>query len=195
LSTLQHIDRDLLLWINGLHADWLDPVMWWISKPMTSVGAYALLAYAIIKRYKSDKWWLVLISFGVLIFFCDFVVTHAFKYTIQRLRPSHHPEIQSLLHLLSDENGQIYRGGKFGFFSSHSSNNMGLVTLFVLWMRPVKKHIVALLLIWVLTVSYSRIYLGVHYPGDILAGLIYGAMMGWLIHAIFKRWFAPPVIA
>lgn len=195
VAVLQNLDRELLLALNGCHADWLDPIMWWISKPVTSMGIYVLLAYTIVKRFKSDKWWLVLISFGVLIFFCDYVVTHGFKYPIQRLRPSHHPDIQSLLHLLTDDNGHVYRGGKFGFFSSHSSNNMGLAVLFLLWMAPLHRRWIALLLLWAVLVSYSRIYLGVHYPSDVLVGLTYGALVAWIIHSIFKRWINPPAIA
>lgn len=186
-----NLDRDVLLALNGCHTDALDPLMWLISQPKTSIPVYVTLLITAVWRYRHAKWLWILASFGVLIFLCDFVVTFGIKNTVQRLRPSHEPELQSLLHLLPDGYGQLYRGGKFGFFSSHASNHAGIATLFLLWMRPLAKVWVVLLITWALLVSYSRIYLGVHYPSDILVGLLYGAAVAGLVHLFFRRFTQP----
>jgi undecaprenyl-diphosphatase len=194
LAFLQDLDRDFLLALNGSHTSTLDPIFWFISQPKTWILVYLVLLVTVIWRYRSSQWIWVLASFGLMLFLCDFVVTHGIKNTIQRLRPSHEPGLQALLHLLPEANGNLYKGGKFGFFSSHASNHAGLVTLYLLWMRPLAKHWCILLIVWALLVSYSRIYLGVHYPSDILSGLLYGTIVAVLLHLLFRRFIHPSTI-
>jgi undecaprenyl-diphosphatase len=187
VHSLQQFDQSLFLYLNGIHADWLDPVMWQISQPITWIPVYISLVVFVILKHRPIQWFWILLSFGLMIFLCDYVVTNAIKNVVQRLRPSHDPALQNLVHLLHDSSGQMYKGGKFGFFSSHASNHAGIAVLFMLWMRPLKKHISLLLCFWVCIVSYSRIYLGVHYPSDIIVGMAYGAGASYLVYILFQR--------
>jgi undecaprenyl-diphosphatase len=90
-----------------------------------------------------------------------------------------------MVHHVIDSKGQLYKGGSFGFFSNHASNFFGVVTLFLLLMKPARKWIAVLLFAWALLIGYSRIYLGVHYPGDIIVGAIYGMLIAWCVSKLF----------
>lgn len=107
-----------------------------------------------------------------------------FKPMVARLRPSHQPELASLVHVVTSPDGGLYRGGLYGFYSSHAANLAAAITMFIVLARP-KKSIAAFLLAVVFLVGYSRIYLGVHYPSDILMGFMVGSASGYGI----SKWF------
>ena len=105
---------------------------------------------------------------------------HLFKNVFQRLRPCHEPALEGLVHLVNNK-----CGGQYGFISSHAANTFGVAFLALLWIR--KRWFTAVMLLWALLVAYSRIYLGVHYPGDVLVGGLWGAGCGALLFVLF-RW-------
>jgi undecaprenyl-diphosphatase len=92
----------------------------------------------------------------------------------ERLRPSHDPSMQNLIHLVDD-----YRGGLYGFASSHAANTFGVALFVWLTLRPVYNWIF-LIFLWAAVMTYTRIYLGVHYPGDIIVGALVGLVSGWV---------------
>ena len=116
----------------------------------------------------------------LVITLADQTSVHLFKNVFQRLRPCHEPALENLVHLVNNK-----CGGQYGFISSHAANTFGLALLTLLWIK--KRWFTALMITWALLVAYSRVYLGVHYPLDVMVGGIWGAGCGWLVFLLF-RW-------
>ena len=173
IDTLIEWDKELFLWLNGLHTSWLDPVMFWISEKRTWIPLYLLLVGWIIKEYKWRSF-IVIAGIGLAVAAADQVCSGFMKPFFERFRPSRDPALEGLVHTV---NG--YRGGRFGFSSSHAGTSFALAT-FLYYFFKRKYRWVTWFFLWAAIVSYSRIYLGVHYPGDILVGGLIGALLGYL---------------
>jgi len=170
-----NIDADILLWINGHYSEWLDTFMWYVSKSRTWLPLYALLVGLIAWRFRNWKAvLLILAGFGIAVGLSDFTCSGILKPLVCRLRPTHEPAIDPVRLV----NG--YMGGRYGFCSSHAANTMSCALLFSLLYR--KKIATVGLMTWVAMNCYSRMYLGVHYPGDIIAGLLVGALYAALVY-------------
>lgn len=190
LERLEEIDRALFLFLNPLGHPWLDQTMWMISKTFTWLPVYLFMLWALWAKTGMKKTLFSLLAFALLITLCDQSSVHLFKEMFQRYRPSHNLEIKEQILFVLDQNGNPYKGGKFGFVSSHAANMFGVVTLFFLLMRPLKWYYTLILFLWAGLISYSRIYLGVHYPADIIAGGILGMSLGIMVFFLF-RFFIP----
>lgn len=174
-------DTDILLWINGHYTNWLDSVMWVISKPTTWIPLYVVLVALLAYRYRDWRTMvIVLAAFGIAVGLSDLTCSGVLKPLVCRLRPTHEPAIDPI-HLVHG-----YTGGRYGFCSSHAANSMAVALLFSLLYR--KKLATASLMAWVAIVCYSRMYLGVHYPTDIVAGLAIGALMALWVYLVLSRW-------
>jgi undecaprenyl-diphosphatase len=182
-------DTDIFLILNGLHTDWLDWLMWYISGDKTWIPFYLLLIYLIIKQLR-NKAWVIILALIITVSVCDSFTSRVMKPYFARLRPSHEQTLQKNIHLLKDENGNLYRGGKYGFASSHAANSFGLAMLIFLIFKKRWQYVSGMFL-WAFLVSYSRIYLGVHYPLDILAGALVGIITASLVFWLISR-FSPP---
>ncbi len=170
---------DLMLWLNSCHNQAWDEIMWYASKPLIWIPAYLYVLYLCIAYYRKQTWYIILFT-AVLILATDTISVHLFKNTIMRLRPSHEPLLEGMLHHVRD-----YKGGMYGFISSHACNYFGLAVFFsVIFARNLRFFTLFSLLIAAI-ISYSRIYLGVHYPGDILGGAIVGSAAGFGLGKLF----------
>jgi undecaprenyl-diphosphatase len=135
---------------------------------------YLSVLYVVIKQWKNEAVWIVL-ALVLCIVISDQVASGLIKHLVQRLRPSHNESLNAVIHLV---NG--YRGGMYGFVSSHASNSIGFALLSSLIFR--QKLYVYVLFLWAVVTSYSRIYLGVHYPLDILGGDVVGVLSALLCY-------------
>lgn len=177
LDWLDQIDKSWLLALNGLHHPVLDFIMYWTSEKFIWIPLYAFLIWQIIRKYKR-KSWMVLLAVAVLITLTD-QVSFFFKNYLMRPRPTHDPEIGHLVHIVNN-----YRGGNFGYFSGHASSSFA-AAVFAIRMLDYRWRLPAVLLLaWAVLVSYSRIYLGVHYPFDVLTGAVFGSLLAWGISVI-----------
>lgn len=161
-------DKSLFLTLNGLHTNWMDHFMWLMSETVVWLPFFLFFLIILIRTKKSQSLWLIL-TFALLITFSDQISSGLFKPLVERLRPTHDPELANLVHTVNH-----YRGGHFGFFSSHAANVFAFAGLSLLIIR--NWMYTACILLWATLISYSRIYLGVHFPLDILTGAIFGML-------------------
>ncbi len=172
MQTLIDLDKKLLLFLNGLNSPHLDPVMFYTTKTFFWLPLYLLLIFLIFKNYKQEGWF-ILIGAVVTIVLTDQITSSLMKPFFARLRPSQDPTLEGLVHLV---NG--YKGGLYGFASSHAANTFGTAIFSWLVLKSFYKRI-GWIFAWAIFMTYTRIYLGVHFPGDILAGVIIGLICGW----------------
>ncbi len=180
LDFLHKIDVFVFLFLNGLHNDFFDGVMWWISAKYTWIPFYALILGWLIYRYRL-KSIILIVSIGLLITASDQGSVHLFKNIFERLRPCHNPELEGLVHLVNNR-----CGGKYGFVSSHAANVFALASFLIPFLR--RKLFIIIITCWAIIVSYSRIYLGVHYPFDILGGAAFGCLIGYGFSRVVRSW-------
>jgi undecaprenyl-diphosphatase len=145
------------------------------------VPFYLILLFLIIRKYQWQSL-LILLFVAVLISLSDQLSVRAFKFVFERPRPCHDSDLQPLIHLPSGE-----CGGAFGFVSSHAANSFALAGFVWFLLRQYYSKIGWILFLWASGVAYSRVYLGVHYPGDILGGALLGLAVSWLVWQLYRR--------
>jgi undecaprenyl-diphosphatase len=171
IDKLIELDKEFLLFFNSHNLPWLDPVILAMTNTFSWLPLYLFLVYLIIKDYRKEAW-TVLLGIAVSILLSDQITSSLMKPYFARLRPSHDPTLAAMIHLVDG-----YKGGKYGFASSHAANTFGLTTFFWLLFGSKRKWMM-ILFVWAALVTYTRLYLGVHYPGDVLVGALIGVLSG-----------------
>ena len=180
MEAIYSIDSQLFLWLNGLHADWLDTVMVSITGMWPWIPLYILLAYLVIRQYGWKSLW-VFLAVGLVILCSDQLSAHVCKPLFHRLRPCFNPDLEGLVHLPKG-----LPGGKYGFVSSHAANTFAIAAFLTPALRNYRPWPAIVLYLWAFLSSYSRIYIGYHYPGDIVCGAILGILIGLIIWKVFQ---------
>ena len=181
MDALQQFDAGIFSAINGWHAAYFDSFMWLVTKIATWIPMILMLLYLLYFKKGWRKTVAVVLAIALVILIADQVSASIIKPLVERARPSHNESLQSTIHIV---NG--YRGGPFGFVSSHAANCFGIALLLAMIFKY--RLFTWTMVVWATLMCYSRIYLGVHYPGDIVCGAILGFLAAWLVYRIFV-WF------
>jgi undecaprenyl-diphosphatase len=186
LDQLLQYDKELFLFLNNLGMPAWDNFWLVVTNKLTFIPLYALLLYLVYKRFGLKVLLLIVIMVAVMITFTD-QITNLFKYIIaKRPRPCREEEMQGIMRFVAT------RCGRYGFFSGHSANSMAAAVFAGLLLKPYYNKLIFILLFWSALVAYSRIYVGVHYPLDIICGMAFGALSGfgfYKLQLFFKQRF------
>lgn len=187
IEEIESFDQELMLYLNGMHNDFMDVVMHYVSESWVWIPVFAFMIRLVWKNQGTKAMWLLIGTALLSVLLSDRISVELFKEVFQRYRPCHNLEIGDMIHTVYDK-----CGGKYGFVSSHATNFFSLAVLFSLVGRRYIKSLPYWLILWAALIGYSRIYLGVHYPADVACGSILGTLIGLFTYQVFKyverRW-------
>ncbi len=179
LDGLIEFDKELMLAINGWNTPFLDHIMVFVTNKYTGIPIYALILVLIF--YKRNIKTALLMAGAVIVTFalCDTLSVVMFKDVFQRFRPCYDPATENLVRMLE------YKGGQYGFVSSHAANLFGLAAVSSALLK--KRWFTIFIFFWAALVGYSRIYVGKHFPLDVICGGLFGLLIGYMIYFIFNK--------
>ncbi len=179
MEELIQLDKQLLLALNGSDSAFLDSIIMTLTTASTWIPLYVGLFYVVLRNNRNVRdVLLILAAAGLCVGLAGAVDDELVKPLVARWRPTHDPEIG---HMIDTVDG--YRGGDYGFFSAHAANTFSIAIFFSLLFR--QRLFTIFMVCWSLTNCYTRLYLGVHFPGDITVGLLWGGLVGWVVYRFF----------
>ena len=179
IKQLLEYDTELFIFLNNLGSETWDSLWLIITDKLTFVPLYAILLFLLYKKYGLKSLLVFVVVVALMITFTD-QITNVFKRGFERSRPCGATNLIDQIRFIA------VRCGKYGFFSGHSSNSMAAAVFAGLMLKPYYKNLIFILLFWSAIVAYSRIYVGVHYPLDIVCGLTFGAISGFIFYKLAK---------
>lgn len=178
LEKIKELDINLLIYLNGLGSETYDKFWLIITNQLYWTPFFLFLFFLIFKKIGGKQTLYILLFIAILIAFTD-QTCNLFKHTFERLRPCNNPDLKSIIRIV-----QIRTS--YSFFSGHAANTMAVATFLFIILKHHFRYL-GLLFLWPLIFAYSRIYLGLHYPGDILTGYLFGALFGFLLSLVYKK--------
>lgn len=178
LDFLIHKDIELFIYLNNLGSAQWDGFWLFVTNKFSSIPLYVILLYFTYKQFGLKRT-IVILLFGIMLIVVSDQTSNLFKYSFKRLRPCHNNDISSMIRIVKDGCGGLY-----GYFSGHAINSMGIAMFFGLLLKNSYKYLFSILIFWALVIAYSRIYVGVHYPLDVITGVIFGVLYGTLFNKL-----------
>ncbi len=186
IEYFEEIDRQIVLAINSWHSPLLDEVMWWISARITWIPLYIFILILAFKKLTKEHFVFFVLFAIIAVIITDLVSVHLFKNVFLRYRPSHNLLLSNQLHYYQISQGNFYKGGEYGFISSHAANFFAIATASFLVLKKAYSKLKWLLLFAGIIICFSRIYLGVHYLSDVIVGGAIGSLIAFLL---YKFWY------
>ncbi|WP_250434108.1 phosphatase PAP2 family protein [Hanstruepera flava] len=181
LEQLVQLDTDLFLYLNNLGTTTWDPFWMFYTTKFYWIPLYAVLLFLIYKMPNPKIFILTVVLIVLMISFTDQITNVFKKVLVMRLRPCHDPLLEGLVRLVKPN-----CGGQFGYFSGHASNSMAVAIFTGFMLRYRFKYLLYILIAWSIGMGYSRIYIGVHYPLDVLSGWVFGGLSGYMFYRLDK---------
>lgn len=178
METIIELDIKLFLFLNSLHNSVLDEIMQILSNRYVWIPFYLLLIFIFFYKRNIKSGIITTIFIILVLVVTDKISVLCFKDFFCRLRPSRNPDLEGLVHLVDN-----YKGGMYGFISSHAANTFAIAIFTIQYFK--NRIFTISILVWALVLSYSRIYLGVHYPGDVFGGMLFGILSGFLFFKLY----------
>lgn len=181
IDQLIQADQDLFLYLNGLGTENWDAFWMFMTNKKSWIPFYFILLITLLIKLKNWKKVLLAVVFVAALILIVDQTTNLFKDTFMRFRPCFTQELEGVMRLVKS-----YCGGRYSFFSGHSSNSFALAVFLGILLKPYIKFLLPFMLVWAGFVAYSRVYIGVHFPLDIVCGALWGSMWGYLLFLLFR---------
>lgn len=172
-------DKQAMIFLNNLGSSTFDPFWILVSEKWFWIPLYIIFLYFLYKNFNKKSLFYILLFVALGITASD-QIANIFKFGFERLRPCHDPSLEGLLR-------EVKCGGKFGFYSAHSSNSFFVATYLTMLLGKKIKQLPYFLFVWAAIVAYSRVYLGMHFPGDIIVGAIMGILLALFFGTLAKK--------
>lgn len=176
LETLLELDKNLFIFLNGLGSEAYDSFWLFITKQINWIPIFALILYLVFNHLGWRHAVLIILVMALLVLLTD-QTTNLFKNYFQRLRPVNNTDLDDVIHF-------VHKRSSFSFISGHASNSMAAAFFLYKVLKPYLKYM-GFIFLWPLIFAYSRIYLGLHYPGDILCGYVWGILMALIMLKLY----------
>ncbi len=177
VESLLSYERELFFMLNGSDSVFLDNIMWIVSRSKVWILFYLFVALFLFYKTLKKEAALTLVLFGLTMVLCDQFSSGLIKPFFERLRPSHHPDFKDLVDIVREN-----RGGGFSFISGHATNSFGFAVFLSLIFR--NRWLTGVALVWATVISYSRIYLGVHFISDVVGGMLAGTLIAMIMYTL-----------